>query len=593
MPLVRLGAWFGLATGFGELALLAVQEFVLDRYLYYIGRDTIWMIPVADVLIFTTIGLLLAAVRRFLPVRVPDRAAVFSLAFPGFVALAYFVDDKIHDVALLLLSAGLAVQVARLASARPAAFRRLARWSTPIMLATIAAGTVLVAWRVARHERAGLEALGEPPPGAPNVLLIVWDTVRAHDLSAYGYERLTTPALARLARDGVLFEHALSTASWTLPSHAGMFTGHLPQDLSVRYTTPLDDAEPTLAEALAGAGWATGGFVANFGAAGWESGLGRGFTRYEDFPRSWGQLFVGARLVRTLFKIDAFRDLIGFHDVLGRKGAPSVTRDFLAWRDAREGRPYFAFLNYYDAHGPYLPPEPYATEFAEGKAPDSDPLIIERMNAPGRWTPEAIQAEVDAYDGAIHYLDDELARLFEELEARGDLANTLVILTSDHGEEFGEHAMLGHGDFLWPTLLRVPLVISLPGRVPAGVRVGSAVSLTRIPATVVALVGAGDPEAWPGGGSLEPAWAEDTGSARSPEPVISQEEGVVSLAADFLQYVRDAAGREWLFDLEADPRGLRDLSGTAESAARLEEIRERLAASELEARGAAPEPPRP
>ena len=124
--------------------------------------------------------------------------------------------------------------------------------------------------------------LPQADSGTPNVLLIVMDTVSAQHMSLYGYPRDTTPNLARLARKGVRFQHARSTAPWTLPSHASMFTGRWPHDLSVGYGQPLDASAPTLAESLRDRGYATGGFVANTLYCSAETGLNRGFIHYED-----------------------------------------------------------------------------------------------------------------------------------------------------------------------------------------------------------------------------------------------------------------------------------------------------------------------
>ena len=122
-----------------------------------------------------------------------------------------------------------------------------------------------------------------PPPDAPNVLLIVLDTVRADHLSLYGYRRPTSPTLERLARRGVRFDEARATAPWTLPSHASLFTGRWPHELGVKWLTPWRGNDPTLAEYLGSRGYATAGFVANTLYCSYDSGLGRGFTRYDDY----------------------------------------------------------------------------------------------------------------------------------------------------------------------------------------------------------------------------------------------------------------------------------------------------------------------
>ncbi len=571
LGLLRLGLWVGLTVGIGELALLGLMEFVLDRYLYYVSPQIVWMLPLADLVIFGALGAFLEVARRVRPAWVPLSMAVWVLSFGGFTALAYFFDERVHDIALLSLAAGAAAQAARLAGAHTLGLKTLIRRTAPVLAAGLAIAAVVAESRGPLRERAALAELAPPKAEAPNVLLIIWDTVRSHDVSAYGYERATTPALDRLATSGARFAHAISTASWTLPSHASMFTGHYPRDLSANYTTPLDDAEPTLAEALRERGYVTGGFVANFGAAGWESGIARGFIRYQDFPRSVGQVFTSARLVRTALKLPAFRKLVGFHDVLGRKAAPTVGRDFLDWQTENENRPFFAFLNYYDAHAPYLPPADYATRYGEAR-PHRDPLLIERMNEPSEWTPELLQGELDAYDGAIAYLDAELGELLDELDRRGVLDNTLVIVSSDHGEGFGEHDFLGHGDYVFGPLIQVPLVLAMPGGVPAGLTIEQPVSLRNLPQTVLDLVGVDTTSRFPGF-SLARFWEDPTPAVEDHpdawleaqgEPVYSDQDGFVSIVLGRYHYIADDDGNEQLFNIVGDPLQQANLAGSSD-----------------------------
>src|SRR5262249_43485980 len=156
------------------------------------------------------------------------------------------------------------------------------------------------AW--SEHRRTA--ALPPPAPAARNVLLLVWDTVRAQNLSLHGYSRRTTPNLQRLAARGVQFRHAFATAPWTLPSHASLFTGRWPHELSANWKTPLDEQVPTLAGRLSSRGYDTAGFVANLDFCSRETGLGRGFVHYEDYPLSiWEALTRYVALGRRLDQI--------------------------------------------------------------------------------------------------------------------------------------------------------------------------------------------------------------------------------------------------------------------------------------------------
>ncbi len=169
-------------------------------------------------------------------------------------------------------------------AAAVAAFLRLVRRTVPLLAGALLTIMLVTIGGRAWSEHRAAAALPPAPAGARNVLLIVWDTVRAGNLSLYGYERPTTPNLERLAGRGVRFDLAFSTSSWTLPAHASLFTGRWPHELGVDWKSPLRDDVPTLAEYLAAHGYDTAGFAANLDYCTRETGLARGFAHYEDFP---------------------------------------------------------------------------------------------------------------------------------------------------------------------------------------------------------------------------------------------------------------------------------------------------------------------
>src|SRR4029079_13762487 len=179
-----------------------------------------------------------------------------------------------------VLVVGVGVQASRLTTGRPMG-RFTARVASALaVVAMLGRGIYPIARRV-RYDRA-VAALPSPPAAAPNVLLLILDTVRASDLGVFGYRRPTTPVLDSLAGAGVLFTRAFSSAPWTLPSHASMFTGRDASELSARYRAPLDERFPVAAESFARSGYVTGGFVANLWYCTRESGLARGFLWYVD-----------------------------------------------------------------------------------------------------------------------------------------------------------------------------------------------------------------------------------------------------------------------------------------------------------------------
>ncbi len=559
-----LAIWFGLLSGLGEVSLLAGKKFLLHRYVHQ-GPQVVWMAPLADLLVFATLGFVLSLLARWWPRFVAPRIAALVFAFPGFLGPLLGSPFRLSKYAAVLLAAGLAVQTARLVAAHPQGFYSLVRRTTGWVVALVVGLALGVEGWQGLGERRALAKLPPAAPDAPNVLLIVLDTVRAQSLSLYGYARPTTPWLEQFAKSGVRFERAIAPAPWTLPSHASMFTGRFPHELSAEWRTPLDATYPTLAEVLSARGYVTAGFVANIGYCSVESGLSRGFAHYEDYQVSPGQIVNSLALGHSITKNPTFRRLVNYHQKLGRKDAPDVSNGLLRWLSRQDRRPYFAFLNYFDAHDPYLPPKPFDTKFGprEGRGV---PWRLSRR----KLSPPEIQAELDAYEGTIAYLDHHLGLLFDELHRRGVLANTLVIITSDHGEQFGEHGVLmGHGNSLYRPVLHVPLLISFPSRVPAGKRVREPVTLRDLPATVLELLNLNGGAQLPGN-SLARYW-ESAGDLGRPvaQPLLSEvstpprahfpgwmpisKGNMNSLVVDRYHYIKNGDGREELYDLEIDP----------------------------------------
>ena len=338
-----------------------------------------------------------------------------------------------------------------------------------------------------------LAHLPSPRAASPNVLVIVLDTVRADHLSGYGYARATSPNVDRIAQQGVLFENAISTSSWTLPSHASLLTGQFPFEHGATLNN-LDSRLPTLGEQLQLHGYRTAAFSANLLYFTEKEGFGRGFIRFEGPFHS-----IADMAFRTVYgrKFERFvLRRLGFEDIPARKRASDVTHAFLRWAERDPGQPFFAFLNLFDAHTPYLPPQPYRNRFS--KQPNPGGLINWHMFRP--WpelTPEQLQSEMDAYDGAIAYMDDQVGALLTALQKQEIGRNLLVVITADHGEafgehRFGEHRLIDHRNSLYRALVRVPLIIWWPGHLPAGARVERPVSIASVPATVMDLVGAAD-----------------------------------------------------------------------------------------------------
>ena len=317
----------------------------------------------------------------------------------------------------------------------------------------------------------------------PNVLLISIDTLRADRLGCYGYERDTSPALDRFAAErAVRFAAAVAESPWTVPSHVTLLSGLHPISHGVRLPdlAPGPDV-PLLAELLTDAGYSTVALTDG----GWLSeawGFDRGFQRFQALDQDF----------------DATVD---------------QALAFVEERSAVEG-PWFAFLHTYDVHCPYDPPAPFAERF---QGPGAEPIEVAGKCGNPHYngmelTAGQIQTLSDHYDGGVAWVDQALGRLLSRLAEAGALENTVVVVTSDHGEELGEHGSIGHERTLSALSLAIPLLIAVPGGV-AGVSEGPA-SLADVVPTLLELCSVPAPEGLDGV-SLVPRLAGDPAPAEA------------------------------------------------------------------------------
>ncbi len=615
--LLLLGVWFGLMTGLLEVLALGVQKLLFHRP-FLKSPDVIWMAPFMAIVVFAILGVGVSVVARSLPGAVSLRVGVLLFSCLSFFSLLMTL-PKLHHYAALALAAGLAVQTSRVVVAHRRRFYSLVNASMLAGIFTgrerrddslrssdspgisrrgvlVCAGSAVAGLALGSHgwravSRRAVPDVAASPGRRPNLLLIVLDTVRARNLSLHGYPRATMPCLADLAPTGTVFEQALSTAPWTLPSHASMFTGRWPHELSADYDVPLDGRYPTLAEFLAAHGYATAGFVANMRYCGYESGLQRGFRRYDDYGLSLGQFAASSNLVGTVASNLRLRWMVENDQHLNRKGAERVNDEALRWLSREGGKPFFIFVNYFDAHEPYLPPLPFDTRFGRPRQRGNHSPLHHWLWNPSMWdrhlSPEDVREETDAYDGALAYLDQQVSALLGEFERRGALENTVVVITSDHGEEFGEHRVFEHGYSLYLAALHVPLLVVLPGRVSAGKRVAAAVTLRDLPATVVDLLGGFKDSPFPGR-SLARYWRgsnEERGEpllsevsrTRFHRPWFPASKGdMKSLVHRGMHFIRNGDATEELYDVSRDPWEQQDLARSNEGGEMLEECRAAL-----------------
>lgn len=488
--ILQLAAAFGLMTGLVEgMLLLGLHQADLltwrlqNRAIWY---ETLWIAPLVDLILFALMGGFFVLLGRLFP-----RLPLTKIAWFTYILLTVFdwifivLFGKISIIAIVILGAGVSIQVFNYFIKREtASVKRLQRafpWLaglTIVLLVGIQGGGWL-------NEKLRTSKLAAADAESSNVIVVVVDTLRADHLSSYGYERDTAPFIDGLAAEGVRFENAISPSSWTQPSHASMLTGRYTYETRAE-TQPLDGTYPTIGEVMQANGYRTAAFSGNTEFFTRRQGLGRGFLHFEDNYRSVPDAFFNSSLYGFLFDFYGLRKALKYEGVPTRVLATDINRSALKWIDGGD-RPFFVFLNYFDVHDPYTPPEPYRSRYSS--IPNPGGLIngfMERYSPP--LTLEQIQTEIDAYDGSISYVDDQIRNLFNELDSRGLLDHTIVIITSDHGESFGEHGILQHSASLYLSEIHVPLIVWGPGYVPAGKTVDTPVTLTSIPPTVVSLV---------------------------------------------------------------------------------------------------------
>jgi len=383
---------------------------------------------------------------------------------------------------------------------------------------------------------------------ASTIVLITLDTTRADHLGCYGYTRNTSPNLDALAREAIVYERAIAPGTWTLPSHASLFTGKLATSHGARYdpsgalrlrgalegpdtwdayrARTISVEERTLAERLGEAGFHTGAVVGGV----WLKsifGLGRGFDDYDEDNIS----SVNGRL------------------------AEDVSDRAIAWLEQTEGS-RFLFLNYFDPHSPFEPPDEFAQRFVAPDAPDDLARLI------------------GMYDAEIAYMDHHLGRFLRVLREAGLYEDALIVVTADHGELLGEHGDTGHGRVPYQEVVHIPLIVKLPGPGAEIGRRAAWIQLTDVLPLILESLGLEIPEDIQG-----------VAPPRSDRPVIVESRAIPPWQDDgpWLALIEGERKFMWnetlghgLFDLAVDPQELENVAG--ENPARAFEMKQRLQA---------------
>jgi len=536
------------------------------------------------------LGVLVVAVRRPAGASSTSQYQMVALTFAGVFCVLSFVlvryrlyrdlfDEGIRTFSLqgLLFNGGLLLLfvalffLLRWLLTRPA-LRFLA--SLPGILAgcvllLAVAGVVTLLSRPASQHAAAPAGI---PPGledAPNVILIGADTLRADRLSSYGYTASQTPSIDALAADGIRCADMTAQASWTKPSFATMLTGLYPSShTATGKPDRLPQAVTTLAEALAAAGYHTGGIVNNVSissAFGFEQGFadfeylspsylfGAGESAsqlglYQGLRRAWARVTGGRIYVRNFYQ-----------------DASVVNREAIQWLEANKGTRFFLFLHYMDPHDPYFEHPYNGRGYARAGNQNPDPALAPTFS--------------QLYDGEVRYLDEHLGALFQWLKTEGLYDNALIVLTADHGEEFQEHGGWWHGQTLYQEQIAVPLIAKYPGLSRAGTVVTDPARSLDVAPTI--LDAAGLPP-------LDTAQGRSLWSASQPPDWVFSEEDlegnrVYAVRTGELKFIRANAGNprglptESLYHLASDPGEQHPLDlAAAEQSTPLEQLRSLL-----------------
>lgn len=402
-----------------------------------------------------------------------------------------------------------------------------------------------------------------PPHEVPRpraAILIVVDTLRRDHLSLYGYERATTPHLDALLRESVVFENAHANAPWTLPSVASLMTStppprHGAEEENLR----LDPDLPTLAGAFAAQDWLSAAFVTHIFVSSLY-GLDEGFVEFRETSINWNR----ERNVQLT--------------------AREVNNYVQPWLDRHAEAPSFLYVHVFDPHWDYVPPEPFSARYTDPDydgAPSGTYEYIRPFQTPAMQMSRAeLRNSIGLYDGEIAFTDAELGRLFRHLRELGIWNDLLLIVTADHGEGFEEHGWMGHTRTLYEELLRVPLIVKLPGGRPEGwrARVDETVPLIDLAPTILELAGLRIPDTFMGQ-SLVPLMRAP-GPAR---PVVARTLRIfqrVALIDAGWKLIHDLGApppRDELYRLAEDPGETESL--TSREPERARRLRERLLAS--------------
>ncbi len=434
---------------------------------------------------------------------------------------------------------------------------------TIIAILLIGIGGALLYIKMHSSSKEAMVTQSKPAVDRPNIILITMDTTRADHLSCYGYPKHTTPHLDKIASEGVMFKNAYAPSPWTLPSHASLFTSMYParhgahcdwEIMKSNQPRRLHTQHQTLAEILATHDYRTAGVIGAYFCSSFF-GLAQGFEYYDDTL-----INVIPDLEHfTLFRISSrwvpYLNFASRHGLNGSRVASQINTRVFSWLENHYQSPFFLFINYYDPHHPYLPPDKDSFLFKEDEVPEIDEFEKRKRDKLAR------------YDGEIAFVDYHMGKLFEKLRELNIYDPTMIIITSDHGEFFGEHDCWTHFYELYQEVITIPLIIKYPSSYSKkGVYINR-VSLLDIMPTILNFLKIPLPENLQGVNLFEGRSRVMAEIYRHKYIWPQRREGFArELKALFLnnykyikEYQKESKGKKELYDIDNDPRELYNL----------------------------------
>lgn len=470
----------------------------------------------------------------------------------------------------------------------------LSRGSGRRIVVPVVVTALLVGWTVLLSSARTLQPakaaslLSGTAAGRPNIVFLTMDTVRADHTSFGGYARGTTPVLQQVSKEWTIYNHLFGASDMTLSTHASMFTGLYPRQHGAMHVPipgspvgrPLAGSFDTLAEVLARNGYSTASIAAN---AGWFTpffGLTQGF-QVSDVHTVMSLERSGTGYVRVLVRT-LLTPFIATQDFdLAIRRAEEINSDVFRFLEGRKqkGTSFFLFLNYMDAHTPYLPPEPFDRSYP-GKDPSLLASRVSAMEPDGtdkayKLTPAERDALLSQYDGAIAYEDRQAGQLIDKLKSLGLYDNTLILITADHGEHIGDHQLFTHGISVYQSLIHVPLLIKYPHQ-SEGAEVDTPVSQIDFMPTLLATAGVRVPAGLTGLDlrTVSSAPQRILFSASYQDHGIDNQTATAVIANGF-KFIDSTRGTRELYDLARDPEEQHNLYNASDPFSR--EMRAHLA----------------